>query len=63
MDDGFEMAFFGSHHRKTFTQIKPHLVTKHRNRAGTGAIFFFCSVVTHVTHQIKILFHEIFLPC
>ena len=51
------MQFFGSQQRKAFTQIKTHLVTKHRPRAGAGTVGFVDTIVENMAHKVVIGFH------
>jgi hypothetical protein len=45
MNNGFQMRFFGGQNRKALPQIKPHLVTKDRQSAGSGAVIALHAVV------------------
>jgi hypothetical protein len=43
--NAFKVQFFGSHQRKPFLQVKPHLVTKATNGACARAVGFLRAVV------------------
>jgi poly(3-hydroxybutyrate) depolymerase len=58
MNDGFQVTFLGSYQREAFAQVKTHLMPENRQRARAGTVFFAIAMVTYVTHQIEILFHE-----
>lgn len=49
------MNLFGGDQRKTFVQVKPHLIAKHAFGTGTGAIGFDNPMVVHVLHEIFVL--------
>ena len=57
VNNGFEVAFLGGDQRKAFGQVKAHLMGKDAIGTGAGAVTFKGAVVTHMAHQIKILFH------
>ena len=39
-------------------QVKPHLMTKHTDGAGTGAVFFPGSVVQNMAGKVQVLLHK-----
>lgn len=49
------MDFFGRHQRKTFAQIKAHLVAKNALGAGTRAVGFAHAIGKYMAHQVFIL--------
>ena len=51
------MQFFGGEHRKTLTQIKTHLIAKHRTRACTCAVTFVIAMFQYMVHQVVVLLH------
>jgi hypothetical protein len=57
MNDTPEMKLFGSDHRESFLQVKPHLVTENRDGSGTGSIVLLRSLVKDMLQQIVVLFH------
>ena len=56
------MQLFGRCHGKALGEIKTHLVTKNRARAGAGAVGFVVTVVKNMTHEIEVLLHSLCLP-
>ena len=52
------MNFFCGHERKTFGQVKAHLMTKHRSCACACAVHFVCAMFVHMAHEIEVLFHD-----
>ena len=44
------MQLFGGEQGKAFGQIKTHLITKHRARAGAGAVGFIGAVGEYMAH-------------
>src|SRR6187200_2388756 len=57
MDDAFCMNFFCSNKRKTFSQIKPHLVAKCANCTGAGSVMFLHAIIKNMLKQIEVLLH------
>ena len=57
MQNGTQVAFLGGHQRKTFRQVKPHLVAKHTDGTCAGAVFLASAVIAHVAHQVEVLLH------
>ncbi len=57
MNDGAQVAFLGGHQRKAVGEVKAHLVAKDTDRARAGAVLLAGTVVTHMAHQVEILFH------
>ncbi len=49
MDNTFGMHFLGSQKRKSIGKVEAHLVTKHGNSAGAGAVGFLGAVLEDVT--------------
>ncbi len=58
MNDGFEMQLLGRDQREAFLQIKTHLVTENRARAGAGTVGFGRAMLIHMAHEIEVLAHE-----
>ena len=54
-DDAFEVDFFGGDQRKTFGQVKAHLVAEHAFGAGAGAVAFFSTMEIDVAQQVFVL--------
>ena len=55
MDDGLKVDFFRGEKRKTFIQVKSHLIAKRAERAGTGSITLWRTVGKDVTEEILII--------
>jgi hypothetical protein len=55
------VELFGGNHRETFTQIKPHLISKDTFSARSRAIAFFMSVLQNVFDKVVVLLHSISL--
>ena len=55
MHDGFKVDFFGRDQRKTFVQVKAHLVAKHAFGAGTCAVSLENAVGVHMAHEVFVL--------
>ena len=55
IDDGFEVHFLGGHQRKTFGQVKAHLVAKHAAGAGAGAVTLAHTMLVHMAHKVFVL--------
>lgn len=51
------MKLFGGDHRKTFLQVKTHLVPETTQGSSAGAIGFGNAVVDDVLNQVKVLLH------
>lgn len=54
-EDRTRVHLFGGDQRKTFPQIKPHLVAKHAQRAGTSAVTLFGASVADSLKQVQVL--------
>ena len=52
------MTFFCSHHRKPFTEIKAHLVSKNTSGTGTRPVALVITVFNNMRNQLKILLHR-----
>ena len=61
MDDGPQMQFLGGQYGKTLRQIEAHLMTKHRQRAGAGAIRLGHPFIVNALHQLEVLLHVTFI--
>ena len=61
VDNGTQMQFLGGYQWEARRQVEAHLITKHAERAGPGAILLAHPVIAHVAHQVEILLHD--LPC
>jgi len=57
MDDRFQVQLLGRDQGKAFIKRKPHLVTEHRQRPGSGAVVFLDPTAEDEFHQVKILAH------
>ena len=57
MHDGLQVQLLGGDERKTLPQIKPHLVTKYRQRAGAGAVGFMDALMEDAIEKLMILAH------
>lgn len=55
LNDGAQVDLFGGDQRKTFVQIKPHLMAKHALGARSGAVGLGHTVAGHVLHEIFVL--------
>ena len=55
MHDGFEVNFFGGDQRKTFVEVKAHLVAKHTLGAGAGAVGLEDTVRVNMAHEVFVL--------
>ena len=55
MHDGFEVNFFGGDQRKTFIEVKAHLVTKNTLGAGAGAVGLEDTVRVNMAHEVFVL--------
>jgi hypothetical protein len=55
---GFQMTLFGGNQRKSFGQIKTHLMAKYSYGAGAGAIILGNPLFQGVSNQLQILFHR-----
>ena len=58
VDDRLHVQLLGGDERKAFGEIEAHLVTEHRQRAGSGAVALLGSGREDSVHQIKVLAHE-----
>jgi len=54
-NDGSQKDLFGGHQRKTFVQVKTHLVAKNAAGAGTGTVTFLHARGVHMAHKVFIL--------
>jgi hypothetical protein len=57
MDNGFEMELLRRNKRKSFLQVKAHLMRKNGNCTGAGAISFCCAMLLNMAHKVEILLH------
>src|SRR5690348_9147959 len=57
MDDRFQMQLLGRDQGEAFIERKPHLMTEHRQRSGSGAVVFLDPTAKDEFHQVKILAH------
>src|SRR4026208_148008 len=57
MDDRLQMQLLGRDQGKALIERKPHLVTEHRQRSGSGAVVFLDPTAEDEFHQVKILAH------
>jgi len=55
LNDGAKVYFFGGDQRKTFAQIKAHLVAKHALGARASAVRLSNAMLGYVLHQIFVL--------
>jgi hypothetical protein len=55
MHDGFQVNLFSGHQRKTFVQVKAHLVAEHAFGASAGAVGLEDAVGVHMAHEIFVL--------
>jgi len=55
LDDGAQVNLFGGDQRKTFVQVKAHLVTKHAFGTRASAVCFGNAVAIHVLHEVFVL--------
>jgi hypothetical protein len=51
------MQLLGRDQGEAFIKRKPHLVTEHRQRPGSGAVVFLDPTAEDEFHQVKILAH------
>ena len=58
MYDTAQVNFLGSNQRKSFLQVKAHLIAKTTLRAGTGAVTFMNTIIEYMLKQIEVLLHE-----
>lgn len=57
MNDTFCMDFFCSNKRKSFLQIKPHLIAKTTYRTCACTIMFLNARIKNMPKKIKVLLH------
>ena len=55
------MQLFRGQQRKTFSQIKPHLITENTSGTGAGAIAFVAAFLYYMLEKIEVLFHEMII--
>ena len=55
--DRFNVQFLRRHQRKAVGEVEPHLVAKHRSRAGAGAVGLGRAVVEDVAQEVVVLSH------
>lgn len=52
-----QVQFLGSKQRKTFIEVKTHLVAENATSASPRAVRLEHTVVTHMAQQVEVLFH------
>ena len=57
MNDTLQVNLFSGNQRKSFLQVKPHLVSKTTQRTCTCTITFGNPIIQNMLKQIKILLH------
>lgn len=59
MNNGRQMELLCGDHWESISEVKPHLVSKHREGSSARSVTFFDALVQDVFHQVEVRLHDI----